>query len=546
MPGTGVKIGEALGRITKKLSGEIGEQFVNKAKKSVSEAADYRDDAVKKIDNELVGRSLNPEMFRSEEFKKIATEMKERIKHSPEGVSDWFNDTLGGVFEGFYDLLIGVIVPSKIEDFKDAKAAAGYLTILCIDAVVLVSLLDVVATACSITLIRNVVHIGRLFVATFGLDRYISTVIEPALRAGLVPQLRYGYNEQYLASIPGPTDLVRMELREVFHPEFRDELLQPATSSKFKDTMRKHGYDDYWSDSYWGAHWVLPSLGNLDEMLHRRIIKLDEWKTMVRRNDYLPAWIDKREKIIYKPYTRVDVRRMWDLAQLSETEVYDNYKDLGYDDDHALRMTIWTKIYVLSVELRARYSKGWITAEDVLTEIVAAGMPESRAKIWVQKIIRPEGEARTEPERDLTKAEIVKGVKGGFITAAEGIELLIGMGYEESEAEYILVINIASLTGSPETWSEFQDIVNKRRKSLGLKVEKLPEGIKKLEDQIRELEELRKEGVEAEESKKFFTEIDKSLEALKKQYQTLRKAGRGTRETGSSRPSGEKNSRQHI
>lgn len=502
MPGTGVKIGEALGRMSKKLSGELGEQFVSKAKKSVSEAADYRDEAVTKIDHELVERSLNPEMFKSKEFKKIATEMKERIKHSPEGVSDWFNDTLGGVFEGFYDMLIGVIVPSKIKDFSDAKAAAGYLTVLCIDCVVLVAVLDVVATACSITLIRNVVHIGRLFVATFGLDRYISTVIDPALRAGLVPQLRYGFNEQYQAMIPGPTDLVRMELREVFHPDFREELLLPATSSTFKEAMRKHGYKDYWSDSYWGAHWVLPSLGNLDEMLHRGIITLEEWQIMVRRNDYLPAWIDNREKIIYKPYTRVDIRRMKDLELVTDEEVFNNYKFLGYDDEHAKRMTTWTKAYIISVEMRARYSKGWVTAEEITKELIAAGVPETRAKIWIQRIVKADKEDRTAKERDLTKGEIVKGVKEAVLSVEEAIELLIDMGYDRDEAEYIITINVEVMTGSPKTLEEFQKIVDLRRKALGLPIRK-----KKLE---------------------------------------TKKAGKGTGETKSSRPSGEKNSQGSI
>jgi hypothetical protein len=525
MPGVGVKIGEALGRMTKKLSGEIGDQFVNKAKKSVGEASDYRDEAVTKIDRELVEKSLNPEIFRTEEFKKIATEMKERIKHSPEGVSDWFNDTLGGVFEGFYDMLIGIIVPSEIKDFKDAKAASGYLTLLCVDAVVLVAVLDLVATACSVTLIRNVVHIGRLFVATFGLDRYIGTVIAPALNAGLVPQLRYGFNEQYLASIPGPSDLVRMELREVFHPDFRDELLQPPTSTKFKENMRKHGYEDYWSDSYWGAHWVLPSLGNLDEMLHRGIITLSQWQTMVRRNDYLPAWIDKREKIIYKPYTRVDIRRMKDLELVTDAEVLKNYGDLGYDEDHASRMTIWTKAYIISVEMRARYSKGWVTEEDILTELIAAGVPESRAKIWIQRIVKADKEARTVKERDLTKAEIVKGVKEGILEPDDAIEMLVDMGYSHDEAEYILLVNLASITGSPKTWSEFQDLVNLRRKAQGLPVKEIPEEIMDIEKKIMELQEFRKTAEVENKDKKELAKIDEEIEVLEKQHQDLRKTG---------------------
>lgn len=465
-------IGEAIGGAFSALAEFIGDAFKAVARPIVGQIMDSTADAIPKMNAEAAVGTIDEKMFRTKEFQEIAVELKKRLEHSPGGVADWFQSTLGGVFTGFYDVLITTIVPTKIDDFEDAYSGAGYLTFLCIDLAVLIGVLDVIATALSATLIRNLVHIGRLFMGTFGMDRYVGAVIAPALNAGLIPHLNQGFNEHYQAKIPGSTDLVRMELREVFHPDFREELLSPATSEKFKETMRKQGFDDYWSDSFWGAHWVLPSLGDLDKMLHRRHIDIDAWRTMVRRNDYLPAWIDMREKIIYKPYTRVDVRRMWDLAQLSEQEVYENYLDLGYDDDHAKKMTIWTKIYVLAVEIRARYSKGWISAEDVKSEIIAAGMPPARAETWVQKIVKADQEERMTPEKDLVKSEIIKGVKKGFISVSEGVELLVDMGYDEAEAEYIIAINVEAIGGSPETLEEFQDIVNKRRIAMGLPIRK--------------------------------------------------------------------------
>lgn len=519
--GVSEELGRAIGRTTANLSKYIGDEVKKNAKGAAGEIADYRDDAILKMNEEAAAHSIDVELFKTKEMKELVTELKERLSHSPASVADWFNDTLGSVFGGFYELLIGTITPSKIEDFEKAKEAAGYLTFICIDAVILVAVLDVIATACSLTLVRNLVHIGRLFVSTFGLDRYIGAVVAPALQAGLVPQLTYGFNEQYQASLPGSSDLVRMELREVFRPEFREELLTPETSSKFKETMRKHGFNDYWSDSYWGAHWVLPSMGDLDTMLHRGIIEEDAWETMVRRNDYLPAWIPQRKKIIYNPYTRVDARRMWDLRILSENELLKNYKDLGYDDEHAAQMTLWTKVYVIATELRSRYSKGWITQKEVQQGFIDAGMTTDRARELMQKITKATGEDRIAKERDLTKTEIIKGVKKDIITKDDAVELLMDMGYSEDEAVYIILINIEAASGSPETWSQFQEIVNKRRKASGLQVRDIPPHIKELETTIQKYEKIRTEGKEDKQEKQFFIELDKHVNPLKRQHKHL-------------------------
>lgn len=513
----GEDIGAAIGRTVINLSTEMGSQFKGQAKGIASEMADYRDEAIPKMNEEAAAKSIDVNLFRTKEMKTLVIDLKKRLKHSPGSVADWFNDTLGGIFSGFYDLLIGIIVPEDISDFEEARSAAGYLTFVCADVVILVAVLDVIATACSLTLVRNLVHIGRLFISTFGLDRYIGAVIAPALQAGLVPRLQQGFNERYQSSLPGSSDLVRMELREVFRPEFRDELLVPETTEKFKETMRKHGYNDYWSDSYWAAHWVLPSLGDLDEMLHRGIIDEEAWETMVRRNDYLPAWIPQRKMIIYNPYTRVDARRMWDLRILSEEEVKQNYKDLGYDNEHADKMTLWTKVYVLSSELSSRYSKGWISQDEVKQGFIDAGMYPDRAEELMQKIVKANGEERTATERDLTKAEIVKGVKKGLLTAEDGVEMLMDLGYSEDEAWYIITINVEASSGSPEAWSEFQDIVNKRRKSQGLSVKEIPDTIKDLEQKITKYEKIREEGKQDEQPNEFFIELDKRVNPLKRQ-----------------------------
>jgi hypothetical protein len=443
------EVGKALARTTQNLSELMAKNMKDIAKDTASQVADYRNDAIPKMNEEVAVHSIDETMFKTKEVQVLVIELKQRLSHSPNNVSDWFTDSLGDLFGGFYDIIIGVVAPSEIGDFKDAKNAAGYLTSVAVDVVVLVAILDLVATACSLTLVRNIARIGALFMSTFGIDRYITAVIAPAMTAGLIPQLNYGFNEQYQAMIPGPTDLVRFQLREVWDPSRRQELLEEGTSGEYNTYMSKQGYNKDMRDNYWAAHWVLPSVGELNEMLHRGIIDEATWDRFVKYNDFDPTVRPWLKGISYNPYTRVDSQRMWSLDLLTEDELKANYKALGYDEIHAQRMTLWTKINVLATELRARYAKGWITPEQVKQELIAEGMPAASVDRWVQRIVKAETAARTDAERTLTKAEIIKGYTKEVIDYPTALQMLIDMGYTSDEAEYILIVNTAVIKELP-------------------------------------------------------------------------------------------------
>jgi hypothetical protein len=522
---------EEAGRAIGKAMGGISELMIEEGKNAtrdiIREGAHSVEDAIPEMNNEIAVGTINEDMFRTEEVKKLTRDLKERVKSSPEGVADWFNDTLGDLFGGFHGFIVGAIVPSKIESFEDADNAAGYMMFIAIDVVVLIGILDMIATAFSLTLVRNIVHIGRLFMGTFGFDRLAAATIQPAVSAGVMQYLEQGYNQRYQAQIPGSGDLVRFALREVWDPQRREELLTEIPGGDYYDLMEKRGFKEEHSNSFWAAHWVLPSVGQLNEMLHRRVIDPSTWDRFVKYNDFDPLVRPWLKAISYNPYTRVDVRRMWDLRIVSEDEVFNNYLDLGYDEEHAQKMTLWTKVYVLATELRARYSKGWISEDDVRNALLNAGMPSDRVEEYLQKFIKDTGEERTQRERDLTKAEVVKGVKKGLISWDEGIAMLVDLGYSEAEADYILTINIEAGGGSPETWSEFQAIVNKRRSAVRVPVKEIPEEIRVLEAQITKYEKVRKLAQEAGEDREFFAELDRRVNPLKRDLRRAVKKFRG-------------------
>lgn len=201
--------------------------------------------------------------------------------------------------------------------------------------------------------------------------------------------------------IPTVSDFVRFAVREVFTPEVAEKYGQfQDYPPEFEEYAKKAGLDPEFAKYYWAAHWELPSITMGFEMLHRGIISPDELKTLLRSLDVMPYWRDKLIQLSYSPFTRVDVRRMYKAGVLSRDEVKQAYKDLGYNDEKAEKMTVWTC-----------------------------------------------NEA-TQESRDLTKAEILNLYQNRIITADQVREMLRGLAYQDDEIE--MLINLADYRKAKE------------------------------------------------------------------------------------------------
>ncbi|MDP1908856.1 MAG: hypothetical protein Q8K85_11195, partial [Hyphomicrobium sp.] len=142
--------------------------------------------------------------------------------------------------------------------------------------------------------------------------------------------------------IPGPSDLVRMGVREVFTPEIAERFGQfqdfpPA----FGDWMAKQGYTKEWARNYWGAHWDLPSAMQGFEMFHRDVISEGDLTLLLRALDVMPYWRDKLQEIAYNPITRVDVRRMYQAGVIGPEKVEETYRYQGYTPEDARLLREW-------------------------------------------------------------------------------------------------------------------------------------------------------------------------------------------------------------
>lgn len=244
-------------------------------------------------------------------------------------------------------------------------------------------------------------------------------------------------------AIPGVADIIRFAVREVYSPEIAKLFGQyeDFPEAGMADA-EKAGLSRDLFTKQWAAHWLLPGSEQGFEMLHRNILKEDELKALLKALDIMPFWRDKLIQLSWNIPTRVDVRRFWEMRTINEPRLRELYTAMGYHGRDLDDYVLWTKIYTAFPDLLARYKNGWITLEDVKREVIGMGMSPERAETMIQEKIKKASPERVAKERDLTKADIIAGVKKGVITRVQGAELLTDIGYSDDEAVYLLDVNV--------------------------------------------------------------------------------------------------------
>ena len=316
---------------------------------------------------------------------------------------------------------------------------------------------------------------------------------DPEKYAGLFDDLKdQGWHDDRIEALkfftlfyPAPADLIRWQAREVFEPEM---IARYGLDSEFeaidKEPFYKAGMTDEQILNYWRAHWEHASWMQVVEMLHRGLMTEEQVYDWFRVVEIPPFWRDLLIQTAYTWPTRVDVRRWWDMRTIDEARLRELYSGMGYRGKNLDDYVLWTKVYVAFPDLMARWSKGWITIDDVRTELTGLGMPAQRVEEMIQMKVKPQEPERVEEGKSLTKTEIYKGVKKGIISWEQGIELLMDLGYGYDEADYILTINVEAIAGSPETFEAFKDITTKYKIAAGREAKPMPEELKKAADEV--------------------------------------------------------------
>jgi hypothetical protein len=170
---------------------------------------------------------------------------------------------------------------------------------------------------------------------------------------------------------------------------------------------------------------------------------------------------------------------------IDEATAMELLQDMGYDQAEAKFIIVinmpkeetkkeLTAKQLTKSDVISGLKKGLLTEPEAITRLVNIRYTAEDADYLV-KIAVATKETVTEPKvKELTKAEIVKGVKVGLITAEEGYIMLQDIGYSPESAAFILIISSAVTTGSPDSFSDFKSITQSYRASQGQKAKAVP------------------------------------------------------------------------
>jgi len=243
--------------------------------------------------------------------------------------------------------------------------------------------------------------------------------------------------------IPSVSDLFHLVAKEAFEPTAIKELgllgEYPEEQTKW---LEAQGLSKYWGEKYWIAHWIPPSIGQTFEMLHRGVVDDSFVDAMFKVHEIPPGARAALKAISYNPYTRVDVRRMHKAGVIGDEELLQAYKDVGYDQEHAENMVIFTKAYNQGAEkelTKAQIMKGYVelgmSKADTTTMLMNLGYTEELADYYIAL-----EDSKTMQEEITEEIKLIaERFQGNLITESDARKNLLVLGISGEKTEHYIL-----------------------------------------------------------------------------------------------------------
>jgi len=252
---------------------------------------------------------------------------------------------------------------------------------------------DQLATAIeSITLPRP--DVGTLATDAFRHDRPLEGLRDELQRRGyLEPDIDAILTA--LKPLPGAGDLIRMAVRETWNDAVASRYgYDEDYPAEFGAAMAKWGFDPEWSRRWWRSHWEVPGPTIAREMLHRTDMTEGDYATLLKVADYPTTWRRWMTEVAYSPYTRVDIRRMYQVGVLTTyAELVKAYNDIGYDDEKASKLADFTVLEygesereATRAEVMAAYKIGRLSPGETRSFLGDMGYPGWVIEMYVARV----------------------------------------------------------------------------------------------------------------------------------------------------------------
>jgi len=258
------------------------------------------------------------------------------------------------------------------------------------------------------------------------------------------PFQRY-LNREHTPFLPSYQDMISIYVREGYLEEKWVEI-----PPEFAAYMKELGYSEDWTKRLWGQHWVLPSVGLLYEMFHKKIIDYNAMVQMLKYHDFEPVWRDRLIANAWSLIPRVDLRRGYAWGLVSGGELQTRYEKLGFNAEDAATMTGIARRYGLSAYYSrlltvaaATFRKGQLSGQDFQRIMEVCGLPWEAQDLLLRAESMARASAVTEPgeePRALSASQICAAYTKGLLSLSAARDQLLGMGYLEGDADLLLAM----------------------------------------------------------------------------------------------------------
>jgi len=233
-----------------------------------------------------------------------------------------------------------------------------------------------------------------------------------------------------IPEIPGPSDLRRVVVREVMTPD------------EFVDWMGKQGFDRYFSDAYWEAHWILPPPERVWDAYLRGVITEEEYKKYMVWHDYKP---EPRPGIAVTDFDimygtqwglpgKIEARWMWEWGAIDDEGLRELLHLYGVHPDWRESILVGWKGMLLREEIMGLVRQaitdvadGWLDEAAFFERMGELGVPPERAAYYYQRgLLRGMRDIANEMYKILLKA-----LRRGALTEEEFMEEAKRLGIQE-------------------------------------------------------------------------------------------------------------------
>lgn len=269
-----------------------------------------------------------------------------------------------------------------------------------------------------------------------GADVFATDFVTFDYETGIKPALAREVLKRYTPMIPGAGDLVRMVVREAFVPEFRT----PAPD-RFAEAMSEQGFDRFWADTFWTAHWTPFEMQTAVDAFHRGLIDRNDLLRRLIILDFRPDDASILSTLIFKLPNRIEARLMARFGLLSDEQLQEIIRAQGIREDFVEPLRVMMQEFALTRIFTRTESAAIGASEDGL-------ISDGEFAAMMELIKRPPGVIEADIELGRFKRQldfkrfqvstVEKVMRRGQITLQEGTSKLTELGLDTERIALIV------------------------------------------------------------------------------------------------------------